>query len=202
MKLFSSLNLALVILLSSGAVAQAEPFTYGPDTCDFKITYPEKPFIEEKCVGEDKKECTEVVTYTKVISVDSSVNVRITCSEKPAKELERYSLEVMQETLKQMLAEANLSSDAIETSDENGIKSAAAVSAGTRADRDIIYTGQIWVGKKSLFTLEADMTGAQHDEADKLFSEILKSMLPKDSQPKAKADKPKTDKPATDKKEE
>ncbi len=168
------------ILAFAASPARAEPYTYAPETCEFQMEFPEKPYMEQKCTSGEKKACTEVVTYTKVIDVDSSVNVRITCNQYDAKELEKYTPEVMKETIKQMTTQASLPVEDVNTGDENGFKSATAVNISTRGGRDIFYTAQIWIGKTSMFTLEADMTGPQSDKADQIFTEVLQGMRPKE----------------------
>lgn len=167
------------IMLAFSTPAHAAPFTYEPEACEFKITYPEKPYIEQKCSTGDKKVCSEVVTYTKVISADTSVNVRVTCNQHDAKELSNYTPEIMKETIKQMASQAKMDAGEINAGELAGYKSASTVNLGERGGRDIFYTAQVWIGKTSIFTLEADMTGPQDQHADQLFTEILKSMKPK-----------------------
>ena len=183
------LRLFALILFLAPSPALAAPFTYAPEHCEFKITFPEKPYFEQKCTSGEKKQCAEVVTYTKVVAAESSVNFRVTCNQQDPGELARYTPAIMEETIKQLVSDANLEFDHTEMMEKDGYKSAAAVSIGTRGDRDIVYTGQIWIGKTSLFTLEADMTGPQDAEADKVFTDILKSMKPK-KEPEAKSKKP------------
>lgn len=171
--------LLTVLAVLPSASALAAPFTYAPPSCEFKIAFPEKPFIEQKCTGADKKECTEVVNFTKAFGTDTSVNFRITCNAYDPSELSKYTTDVMKETLTKMITDASLQANNIEAQERDGFKSVAAVNIGTRGDRDIFYTGQIWIGKTSLFTLEGDITGVQSPESDELFSQVLKSMAPK-----------------------
>ena len=42
-----------------------------------------------------------------------------------------------------------------------------------------IYIAQLWIGKKSAFSVEAEVIGEGVDDADKLFSDILRSIGPK-----------------------
>lgn len=186
--------LATVALLGvMASPALAEPFTYAPEHCEFQIAFPEKPYIEQKCTTGDTKVCAEVLTYTRVINAESSVNVRVTCKVENEKELVKYTPEIMKETIKQMTSQAKMDVETISTDEIQGYKTAAAVNVGERGGREIMYTAQIWIGKTSLFTLEADMTGPQEPKADEVFTDILKSMKPKDL--KASVDKPATPKP-------
>ncbi len=194
---YASLLLTAGLLLAP-LPALAEPYTYGPDPCEFKMTFPEKPLIEQKCTDGEKKACAEIVTYTKIVTAEASVNFRITCTAADPKELERYTPEIMVETVKQMLTEANLEGDPPKATTQNGYKVAATVGTGVRGDRDVIYTAQLWIGEKSIFSLEADMSGPQDDKTDKLFTQVLGSMQSKTRPPKPAAEKTKqpAEKPA------
>lgn len=166
-------------LLLSATAAQAEPFTYAPEHCEFKITFPEKPFIEEKCSGTDKKKCDEVVTYIKTAEA-SSVNFRVTCLKEDPKIIESYTHDSLLSSLETMVKEASLQSFAKDSATIDGyIKSAVNLAAGTRNEREIVYTGQIWTGKNSILNMEGEMQGPQNKQVDDLYSEILKSIGPK-----------------------
>jgi hypothetical protein len=174
-----SLLTTVAVLGFASAPALAAPFTYAPETCEFEISFPEKPYIEQKCTTGDKKICTEVVTYTRVISAETSVNIRITCKAENEKELAKYTPELMEATIKQMTSQAKMDVETISSQEVQGYKSATAVNLGERGGREIMYTAQLWSGKTSLFTLEADMTGPQDPQADQIFTDVLKSMKPK-----------------------
>lgn len=166
-------------LLMFSAAAQAEPFTYAPAQCEFKITFPEKPFIEEKCSGPDKQKCDEVVTFTKT-SDASSVNFRVTCLKEDPKILETYTHDALASSLDTMVKDAGLTSFAKDSATIDGyIKSAVNLAAGARNDREIVYTGQIWTGRNSILNMEGEMAGPQNKQIDDLYSEILKSIGPK-----------------------
>lgn len=159
--------------------AKAEPFTYAPEACEFKITFPEKPFIEEKCSGPDKKKCDEVLTYTKAVDA-SSVNFRVTCLKEDPKILETYTNEALSASLDTMVKDAGLQSFAKDSATIDGhIKTSVNLAAGNRNDREIVYTGQIWTGKNSILNLEGEMAGPQNKQVDDLYSDILKSVGPK-----------------------
>jgi hypothetical protein len=169
-------GVTLLFLLFS-TKAHAESYTYAPENCDFTITFPEKPYVEKKCSGE--KDCTEVVTFTKVLDIGSSVNFRVTCISLAEKELAKYTPEVMKTTLGEMLKQTNLEAYNIDAEEKDGYKRAGSVSLGKRNDQDILHTGQLWVGKKSLFTMEGEMLGVSSDKLNQLFADILKTVQEK-----------------------
>lgn len=170
---------ALTIMTASPA--QAEPYTYEPKGCEFKITFPEKPYMQQKCTSGEDKKCTEVVTYTKVLSAESSVDFRITCDALNEDEHAAYTPEALEASVRDMAQGSNVDVNDIQSSAKDGYRVAAMVSLGMRGEREIFYTGQSWLGKTSLFRIEANMQGPQDDKTDKLFTEILKSMAPKDA---------------------
>ncbi len=187
---------ALCVLLLISTPALAAPFTYAPDHCDFKITFPEKPFIEEKCTGADKKSCDEVVTYTQMDDA-SSVNFRITCLKQDPKELQAYTPENLKTTLDEMVKEAGLHAFAQDSAlTKNGTRTSVELATGKRNDRDVIYTGQIWIGKTSILSLEGEMLGPQDKKVDEVYSNILKSIKGKGEPDELPAEKPATKTPA------
>lgn len=161
--------------------AFAETYTYAPESCEFQIAFPERPFIENKCPNGKENACTEVVTFTHAVGMDSAVNFRITCLSGEQAELGKYTPDIMKETLNQMLKEAGLEAYDLTASEdkETKIKRASTVSVGQRGGKDVIYNGQIWIGKKSIFTLESDISGPANEKADKVFADILKSVQAK-----------------------
>lgn len=174
------------IALSTPALAA--PFTYGPDNCEFQITFPEKPFIEKKC-GQNVADCAEVVTFTKAVGAASSTHFRVTCNPLEPKDIEKYTPEIIAETLNQLVKSNNLIPYTSQSADENGYKSATTVSLAERDGKTVIYNGQIWIGKKSMFTIEAEMLGPKSDEVEKTFVDIMRNTYPKDRPPTPPAPK-------------
>ena len=162
--------------------ALSEPFTYAPETCEFQITFPEKPFIEKKCAA-DGKECSEIVTYTKAIGAEASTNFRISCNPISSTDMEKYTPSILEETLKQMSKSSGLQPYDTRSDEKDGYKSASSLSLSERDGKGLIHNGQIWAGKKSLFTMESEMIGTQNDEIEKIFVGIMKSAYPKDRSP-------------------
>jgi hypothetical protein len=169
-----------VIAIASPAFAA--PYTYGPDNCEFQITFPEKPFIEKKC-GQSVTDCAEVATYTKAVGTDSSTNFRVSCNPLSAAEVEKYTTDIIQETLNQLVKSNNLTPYNSQTSDKDGYKSASTISLSERDGKPLIYNGQIWIGKKSMFTVEAEMLGSKNEDVEKAFVSIMRNTYPKDKPP-------------------
>lgn len=182
--------LSLVVLPFIISPALAEPFTYAPKDCEFQTTFPEKPFIETKCITQ--ADCTEIVTFTKAVGAASSTNFRVTCNPAPAADIEKYTPAILEETLKKMTKTAGLEPYDTRSSAEKGYKQASTLSLSERDGKPLIYNGQIWVGKSSIFTVEAEMLGEKNDVVQKTFADILRNTFPKDQPSKPLADKPKS----------
>ncbi len=176
MKFPRALFLALPLLMSWPALA--EPFTYAPEGCEFRIAFPEKPYITQKCTSGADKKCEEIVSYTRVINIDTSVNFRVICSPATATQIDGYTEEDMRGTVEQMASEAGLEPNEAEVIKEDDFTSATVVTIGNRGEREVFYTSQIWVGKKSIMSLEGDMSGPESADADKIFTEVLKNTGP------------------------
>lgn len=176
--------------LAIASPAFAEPYTYSPRDCEFQITFPEKPFIETKCSSGDK-DCAEIATYTKAIGIDSSTSFRASCHSITASEQKTYTPEILEETLKQMIKSSGLEAYDSKSGEKDGYRNASAISLAERDGKALVYNGQIWAGKTSMFTLEAEMLGKQNDEIEKTFVDILKKTYPKNLPPKPETEKPK-----------
>ena len=175
----STLAFGLVVVVSVSPT-MAAPFTYAPKHCEFQITFPEKPFIEQKC-GQKADSCTEVVSFTKAVGNDASTNFRVTCNALKPAEIETYSQPIVEETLLQLVKSAQLTPYDVVSDNKGAYTSSSILSIGERDGRPIIYNAQIWMGSKSMFTIEAEMLGNKNDIIEKTFADILKSTFPKDA---------------------
>lgn len=175
-------------VLALSPAAWAVPYTYGPDDCEFQITFPEKPFIEKKC-GQNANSCTEVATFTKAVGAEASTNFRVTCNPLAATEIEKYTPAIIEETLNQLVKSNNLVPYNSQSSDKDGYKSASSISLSQRDGKALIYNGQIWIGKKSMFTIEAEMVGPTNDIVEQTFVSIMRNTYPKDRPPVAESPK-------------
>lgn len=176
----------------------AEPFTYAPDGCEITTTFPEKPFFQTKCTGpENARDCAEIVTYTKTdTEAGAAINFRMSCRVQDLAELEKYTPEIVEETLRQMITSAGLEPFNIVSKAEDGFRKTSAISIGEKGGKADIFSGQIWIGKTSMFTLEAEMIGPKNEKLEAVFAEVLrnthaKNMIPK---PVEKKDEKKDDK--------
>ncbi|MDY0028531.1 MAG: hypothetical protein RBR86_01170 [Pseudobdellovibrionaceae bacterium] len=180
-----TLALSLFLVGTTLATAQAEPFVYAPENCDMRVGFPEKPIIEKKCITHaEKQECTDVVTYKKIVPPHSSLTFRITCLEYPKVELNTYTPEIVEKTLNKLLKDQGLEPFDIQSETVDNMQRSTSMSIGTD-DEGIayMYSGQIWIGEKSLFTLEGNMKGPEEKSVEETFVSILRETYPKNMNP-------------------
>ena len=164
--------------------AFAEPYTHAPDNCEFQITFPEKPYIQDLCDGGDNgDQCYQKTSYTQVYDLDATVKTTVTCSAIDQAINDSYSKDIMVETLKVMTA--NEVSEIYQTtfSEEENYKVAAIIGQGQMGQTETIYIAQLWIGQTSAFSLEGEIGGEQHEQADLLFRDILQSVQYKSEAP-------------------
>ncbi len=170
------LTFTLPLLMLLAAPARAEPYVYAPEHCEFTITFPSEPFVGRKCSPDNPQQCHETISFTKVFDVTASLNMTVACNPAEDKMYDRYSGDIMKTTLIAMAGRGKL--DEFETgfNDMKDAKMAYILGYGKKGDQDLIYNGQLWIGQKSVFSLEADVVGDYVDGADAMFAEILQTV--------------------------
>lgn len=162
------------------APAAKPPGDYSPANCEFSITFPETPHAQKRCepAPADKKQkprCYEQASYIKVFDMVSSVNIRATCNPVEGDMYGQYSGDVMKATLKAMIAGRGVEAFDASYREDTHYKQAGLVGEGKQGLSPTLYIAQLWIGRKSVLTVEAEMVGEPHPAADALFSQILKS---------------------------
>lgn len=172
------LLLALLLLISIPARA-AEPYTFSPDHCGFTVTLPEKPYSVTKCEKARPDQCYDLNTYTQVFSMDTSLRVDIICNAIAPNVVERYDLDVMKATLSAMTDKSVITTRETYTREEESYKQATLLGEGLQGRTPTLFIAQLWIDDTSAFSIEAEIVGAALEEADSIFSDILRSIQPK-----------------------
>lgn len=157
----------------------AEPedksYTYSPDNCEFAITFPDEPYTSRRCEDQEKTKCYDIVSYTQVRDLSSTLNFRVICNPVDSNLYEDYSAEVMEATLRAMTKQSVVEEYNSRFREEEEYKQAGLVGSGRVGRQDTIYIAQLWIGKQSAFSVEAELIGNASEATDQLFSDILKS---------------------------
>lgn len=155
----------------------ADPsLTYSPDYCEFSVTFPDAPYTSRRCEDEEKTRCYEQISYTQVYELSATVNFRIICNPVDESLYEDYSAQVMEATLRAMTKDSVVKEFNSAFREEDGFKQAGLVGEGKVGRMPMIYLAQLWIGKQSALSIEAELIGEAHNAADTLFSDILKTI--------------------------
>lgn len=162
---------------------------FAPDFCDFEITFPEAAYVRPKCLPDGK--CYDVNSYTMVYDLRTTVDVSVTCNPSTPEQYGRYNQAVMKAALEGMVSERRLNDYEVAFRDDKTTKGASLSGTGMTGAQEKIYSAQLWIGPNSVMTVQAELIGAEHTEADKVFSDILASIKEKEGKQLPKVAKPK-----------
>ena len=154
------------------------PHVYAPDYCEFKVAFPEEPYKTRRCDSETQTKCVDQISFTQFFDMASTVNFRVMCSPLSEGVVKEYDEEVMKATLRALTKQNVDMEHNIGYREGDNYKQAALVGEGTSGRTPMIYIAQMWLGEHSSFTVEAELIGNAHDEADVLFRDILRSIVP------------------------
>lgn len=165
------------MMLGLAAVpAIAADYTFAPKGCEFAMTFPEQPTSAERCDPAAPTQCTHSSVFVKVYGMDSSMRVTATCSPAEDNMLKRYSGDVMRFTLESM-AKGNAKTYETGFNDLGTAKQAILLgSTPNDHDGEDVYMAQLWIGEKSVLTVEGVLTGVQTPDSDSTFTGIMKSI--------------------------
>lgn len=169
-------GIAVLLFAYSAMAADPAPVTYSPPSCDFSVTFPTSPYTARKCDETDKTKCYDMTSYTKVYDMASTVNFRVICNKIDESVYKHYSAEVMEATLRAMTNRSIVQTFDTSFRTEDNYKQAALVGEGKSGMLPTIYIAQLWIGQGSALSVEAEMIGDAHDDADKLLSDVLRSV--------------------------
>lgn len=153
-----------------------EPSIYSPEYCEFSVTFPGEPYKTRRCEDGDENRCYEQISYTQVYELNTTVNIRVICNQIGSEVRSTYSGEVMEATLRAMTQDTVVKTYDTSFREEEHYKQAGLVGEGLTGRTPTIYIAQLWIGDQSALSVEAELIGEAHDKADKLFSDILKSV--------------------------
>lgn len=190
----AALGLSVLLAMPSSSRADeqksaAAPYTYGPDDCDFSITFPGEPYKEKRCDEDAKGECYNLITYTQVFNLDSSVSIKVICNPLEKELYDKiYDEKFMKSSLALTVKDRNITEVQTMFNDRGGYKQAGLLGQTVVGRTSGIFISQLWASPTSVFFVEAEMVGEQMDAADKLFADILRSVTFKQDALKDNAD--------------
>lgn len=155
---------------------------YAPKGCDFQLTFPEEPYETKRCAPHEQgqinqgRNCQTLTSYTMVYDMRTTVDVSVSCMPSTPEQFEKYNEHVMRAALGGIVARRDVEDYKISFQEKEGIRQAALSGSGTSGRSDKIFIAQIWAAQNSLLTVQAELIGPEHPQADTVYKDILKSI--------------------------
>ncbi|MCI5059773.1 MAG: hypothetical protein MRY79_01740, partial [Alphaproteobacteria bacterium] len=114
--------------------------------------------------------------------LSTTVDITATCIPSTPEKYERYNERVIKTALRGMMNRTNILDPTINirTLEEEKVRQGSVIGSGEQGRQNKIYNAQLWVGQNSIFTMEAQLIGPTHHEADAVFGDILGSIKVKE----------------------
>lgn len=173
---FLLFTLLLIPSLAHAEETEPKKHEYLPEYCDFNIDFPEDPYTTRRCEDDTQDKCYDQISYTRVYDMTTTVNFRVICNAVNKDIIDQYSGEVMVATLKAMTQRSVVQEFNTSFTEEEKYKMAGLVGEGQTGRTPTIYIAQLWISDKSAFSVEAELIGDINDEADQMFSTVLRSL--------------------------
>ncbi len=149
---------------------------YSPDFCEFTATFPEEPYKTHKCEGDDKSTCYDLISFTKVFDLSATLSVEIICNPSTTAMYKEFTPEVMETTVRAMTKDSVLEAYEVRSRQDEQYRQAGLLGRGKKGLDETIYIAQLWIAQGSIMSVEAEISGDQIPEADKMFADILSSI--------------------------
>lgn len=171
------LYLLLALSFFCFSPAHAEEIRYAPDDCDFQVIFPEQPYQTQRCDPDNLSHCTPVTSYTKVVDMDATIAISVTCTPVEDDLYDSYNSAVMQATLDGMARTLNLGNEETYFYEHDTAKQALLLATGYSGASAMIYTTHLWVSHNSIMSVKAQLIGdAPSPEAHEQFASILRTI--------------------------
>ncbi len=150
---------------------------YSPEYCDFIASFPEQPLVVKQCEKQDDPStCYDLVSYTKVFGLSSTVKIEIICNPVTPEMYEHFTPKVMEDTVRAMTKDKVTREFNVDSKDEKFYRQAGIVAQGRKGVHDTLYIAQLWTAKNSIMSVEAELFGEQTNQADILLANILNNI--------------------------
>lgn len=168
----------MLTFFSSPTLAQEKMDSpeYSPDYCQFTANFPEEPYRTRQCEEGNKNSCYDLISYTKVFELSTSIRVEIICNPSTAEMYKEFTEEVMKTTVKAMTKDSVIEAYEVSSRQEDGYRQAGLLGKGRKGLDETIYIAQLWIADKSIMSVQAELIGEQSEESDKTFADVLRGI--------------------------
>lgn len=151
---------------------------YSPEYCEFTATFPEEPYITKRCETDKEDSCYDLISFTKVFDVESTVKVEIICNPSSEEMYKNLTPDAMKTTVQAMAKNGVKTVFKTDVREEKDYRQAGLIGQGHTGMHDSIFIAQLWSGKQSMMSVQAELIGPEREDADQLFARILGSIKP------------------------
>ncbi len=159
---------------------QAQKLTtpnYSPDYCQFTATFPSEPYMTRQCEDPNNQEtCFNLISYTQVFDLDTTVRFEIICNPATPAMFEQFTTDVMENTVTAMVKDTVIETYNISSNQQEEYRHTGLVGLAKKGLDESLLITQLWVADQSIMSVEAEISGAQRDDADQLFADVLNTI--------------------------
>ncbi|MGH1377657.1 MAG: hypothetical protein ACRBB3_02435 [Alphaproteobacteria bacterium] len=160
----------------TNAQVKLETPKYSPNYCQFTANFPDEPYKTQRCEGDTMDTCFDLISYTKVFDLSTSITVEIICNPSTPKMYEEFTPQVMEKTVRAMTEDSVIEAYEIKGTQEKEYRQTGLLGRGRKGVSDTIYIAQLWIADNSIMSVEAELIGEQSDESDAVFAQILRGI--------------------------
>ena len=160
-------------------------YTHAPEGCEFSITFPEKPVIQNRCDGKGATRlCYDVITYNQFITAETGINVRVTCRKTPPDEFKNLTPLNVEELLVAQIDRAGVQGYSLKKDITKDSKGGTVMGYFKNDSMEKFFVGQVWQSPLSRLSVEISQNGPLNDDAGRVTMEILSTIESKDAKKK------------------
>lgn len=152
-------------------------YTHAPEGCEFSLTFPEKPVIQNRCDGKGAtRQCYDVVTYNQFITAETGINVRVTCRKTPPDEFKNLTPLNVEELLVAQIDRAGVQGYSLKKDITKDSKGGTVMGYFKNDTTEKFFVGQVWQSPLSRLSVEISQNGPLNDDAGRVTMEILSTI--------------------------
>lgn len=166
-------------------------YIFGGGDCEFELVFPGEPVSAQRCMADKPQSCTPTTSFTKVFDMKATVKFTVACGKTESGMFDHYNGSIMEATLRTMAKANGLQNYETGYQEFENAKQAVIMGHDQWGQSDRIYISQLWVGRKSILTVEAELLGEADQEAEDIFMDIVGSIRQAGENPPETAEKEK-----------
>lgn len=176
MRMLPKILIAAATFIISAAPVRAAEYIYTPEGCDFTVRLPSVPSTIRRCHPVLPDKCWLTTAFTHVYGLEATLNVYLKCDPVAQEEYEGVTEDAIRTALIALSA-TNLESYQSNTEQHDDMYIGMLLGVGRApSNNEALYTSQMWITPHSKLTIEGEIIGGEHPDADETLIEVLHSV--------------------------